>query len=128
MDKKQMEKYLKMYPEIDREIERLQGNLEYYASERERYQKAVIPEKERESMIKTIDRAYRGTASELHEAIQARRTIEMALNAATPFQRTIIEFRFWQKRRVLWADVAEQFNYHQKSIERIYGDFVKLVT
>ncbi|MFA5322142.1 MAG: hypothetical protein WC373_05655 [Smithella sp.] len=128
MDKQQVEKYLRMYPEIDEEIERLQGNLEYYKSEKEKYRKKLMPEDEKKSMLDTMCDAYKETLVELQDIMVAKRAIERALNAATPLQRTIIKFRFWQKKRVLWAEVAEEINYHAKHIERAYGEFVKLVT
>lgn len=128
MNKKQVEKYLMLYPEIDREIERLQNDLEYYASEKDKYQKKAIPEENRKSMIEIIDKAYHDTLSELQELIQAKQKIRKILNTATPLQRKIIEFRFWQNQRVKWTAVADEVNYHPKSVERIYGELVKLVT
>ncbi len=125
MNKKQLEKYLAIYPKIDIRISDLENELKDILKKIEKYKNSNI---DATSILKALRTAYDSCQEELEETITAKSTIRDALRKATPTQRDIIEYRFWQCKRITWADVAEEFNYHVKSVERLYGNFSKLVT
>lgn len=88
MDRKTMEKYLTMYPDIDKEIKRLQDNLDYYATEEEKYHAMEIPEKQKKIMLQIIKGAYASCTKELQEIIKAKHVIEHVFHEISPVQKT----------------------------------------
>jgi hypothetical protein len=128
MEKKQMEKYLKMYPEIDREIERLKGNLEYYAAEKEKYQKKDMPEDSKNEMIEHIDRMHAASTRELCELMEAKHIIQRGLRQATDIQHNIVKQRCWQDRPLRWEDIANGMNYHRTYVEKQYKIFLEAIS
>lgn len=125
MNKKKLEEYLIIYPNIDNQIDNLENELDNLLKKIEKYKNSNI---DASSILKTLQAAYVSCNEELGETIKAKAAIQKAFHKATPTQLNIIEYKFWRRRRTTWADVAEEFNYHPKSVERIYGNFMKLAT
>ena len=126
MEKKQLEKYLVLYPKIDEKINNLENELNDIQEKIEKYENSDIDVYT--SMVPTLKATYDSCKAELEETMKAKMAIREALNKATPTQRDIIEHKFWRCGRRTWADVASKLNYHVKSVERLYGNFAKLVT
>lgn len=126
MEKKQLEKYLVLYPKIDEKINNLENELKDIQEKIEKYENSDIDTPS--SILTSLRTAYDSCKAELEETIKAKTVIREALHKATPTQRDIIEHKFWQRGRRTWSEVAATLNYHVKSVERLYGSFAKLVT
>jgi hypothetical protein len=129
MNKKQVEKYLKMYPEIDEEILRLKGDLEYYESEKGKYKNnTFMPEEGKKEMIDHLNSLHAECMRELCEVMRAKQMIQRGLRHATELQQMIIQKRFWVKIPLKWEDIASGMNYHRTYVERQYKSFLEALS
>lgn len=124
MDRKTMEKYLKLYPEIDSEIEKRKEELKFYQSQRERIINLNMSKEYTDSLLENINTAFSSCANELQEMIEAKIKIDRALNIISPVQKEIIKCRFWKAkgRPTPWEDVADELCYHRVHVLRLYKD------
>lgn len=124
MDRKAMERYLIMYPEMDAEIEKLEEELNYYQSQKNKIISMNLPKEHTDSILEKINYGYLSCANELQEIIEAKTKIGIALNDMTATQREIIEYRFWETkgRPTPWDDVAYELCFHRVHIMRLYKD------
>ncbi len=124
MDRKVIERYLKMYPELDKELERLQGDLDYYAAEKEKYQGMELPEEQKKSMLQTIEAACASCAKDIQEVMKARFSIERAFRDISPLQKEIIQQRFWSSkdRPDTWETIGDKLRFHPVYLKRLFKD------
>jgi DNA-directed RNA polymerase sigma subunit (sigma70/sigma32) len=124
MDRKQMERYLKMYPELDNELERLQGDLKYYAAEKMKYQSMKLPEEQKKNMLQTIEGACAACAKEIQEVMKARFAIERTFRDISPLQKEIIQRRFWSSkgRPDTWEMLGDKLCFHPVYLKRLFKD------
>jgi hypothetical protein len=122
MDKKTIERYLRIYPDIDKEIDRLETELNDIQEKIKKYKNSSNTFSV--SALNTFQSAYDSCSEELCNAITARVAIRKAYYALKPTQKGIIAYRFWQNRRIRWVDVAQEFQYSRKHVEKIYAQFL----
>lgn len=124
MDRKAMERYLKMYPELDKELERLQGDLDYYAAETKKYQSMEIPGEQKKSMLQTIEAACASCTKEIQEVMKAKFSIERAFRDISPLQKEIIQQRFWSSKGMpdTWETIGDKLCFHPGHLKRLFKD------
>jgi len=131
MDRKAMERYLKMYPVMDKELERLQNDIDYYIAEKEKYQGMKLPEEQKKSMIQTIEAACTSCTKEIQEIMKARLVIERTFRDISPLQKEIIQRRFWcsKERPDTWETISDRLSYHPTYLKRLFKDvMVRLIS
>ncbi len=124
MDRKVMERYLKMYSEIDKELERLQVDLDYYAAEKVKYHCMELPEEQKKSMLQTIEAACASCTNDIQEVIEARLAIARAFRDISPLQKEIIQQRFWslKDRPDTWEMIGDNLCFHPGHLKRLFKD------
>jgi hypothetical protein len=124
MDRKVMERYLKMYPELDKELERLHGDLNYYVDEKAKYQGMKLPEEQKENMLQTIEGACASCTKEIQEVMKARFAIERTFRDISPLQKEIIQQRFWSSKGRLdtWEMLGDKLCFHPVYLKRLFKD------
>lgn len=124
MERKVMERYLRMYPELDKELERLQADLEFYAAEKTKYQDMTLPEEQKKSMLQTIDAACDSCTKDIREVMIARFAIERTFRDISPLQKEIIQQRFWSSkgRPDTWEAISDKLRFHPVYLKRLFKD------
>lgn len=131
MDKKLIEKYLKLYPRIDEEINSLKDDVAYFESEKTKYadQKVLGQEyTDMDNMFMSIKEGLEEKQKLLCEHIMARISISRALSGTNTRQKKVIELRFWNKKDLLkWDEIAGKMEISKRQAEYLYSDFIDLV-
>lgn len=128
MDRKKIEKYLRIYPHIDKEIARLENELANLKTKKEKYNTFQIDESVND-ILETIEKTSREYLSDLNELYKIKSFIPKALNRLTTIEIEIIRLRLWDEKYSVakWSDIAKAVNYHKKSAERLYRETLKKV-
>lgn len=134
MDRKTLEQYLKIYPNIDEEIRRTGDEIDRLKDVIQEYQginRDKFPEVEHvvENVIDAANSALQYHTERLRLLYETKAKFEKVITKLTPEQRKIIELRYWngQYRPTKWKDIAKKINYHEKSVERIYKGIIDFI-
>lgn len=134
MDRKTLEEYLKIYPEIDEEIQRTENEIERLKTVIQDYQAIDLnkfPEVDHviTGVINAANSALRYHTERLRMLHETKAKMEKAFTKLSFEQRKIIELRHWngQYRPTKWKEVAKRLNYHEKSVERLYRGIIDLI-
>ena len=121
MDKKLIEKYLKIYPQITDEIDRLDSEIKRAIDRKHICQEASIPEAQKKPMLESIEETFEICSMDYREAILAKCRIDREMRWLSEKQKKIIELRFWKEPELVeWSEVAKALNFHRSYVERIY--------
>jgi len=134
MDRKTLEEFIRMYPDIDKEIRRIEDEVERLQKVIQDYQSfdnSKLPDVVHviESVVDAANEALKYQKERLIQLHEAKIKFEKALAKLTPEQRAVIELRYWngQYRPTRWKEVAKYLNYHVKSVERIYKGVIDFI-
>jgi DNA-directed RNA polymerase specialized sigma subunit len=129
MDKLIIERYLKIYPNIDEELLRIESEIKFLDERKALYLSEKIPGWYRDSMMGTVNASYEQWQYDLNELKEAVQKICKALPKMNCIQKRVIELRFWNGKETptKWCDVAQKLSFHEKSIERIYKKIIHTV-
>jgi vacuolar-type H+-ATPase subunit I/STV1 len=117
MDKKEIEKYIKLYPRIDEEIKSLEDDLKFYESKKTEYE-INNPHKLRDDLIEKIDNGLSQKHDEILELMSIKEYISIALKRAGTDCRKIVDLRLWKRRS--WNEISDEMNIGNRQAERIY--------
>lgn len=131
MDKTTIEKCLKVFPEIDKEINRLETEiqkLKIYKEEKLK-NKDFYGEAGIKSLFETADAVLGEYRTELNDLCTAQIKINKALPKINDEQRKVIEVRLWNNQELptKWSEVAEKLNYHRVYAERVYQKTISFI-
>lgn len=134
MDRKALEEYLRIYPEIDDEIKQTENEIERLKKVIQDYQTIDY------NKFHGIEHVIVGVIDAANSALQyhmerlklmheMKAKMEKVWTKLSLEQRRIIEFRYWngQYRPTKWKDIAKKLNYHEKSVERIYKGIIDFI-
>ncbi len=116
-DKKLIEKYLKLYPRIDKEINEMESDLKFYESRKTEYE-SNNQHKNRDDLIGRIDAGLKQKHDEIFELMFIKEYISNALRRVDADCRQIIELRLWKNKH--WNDITPVIGVSQRQSERIY--------
>ena len=122
MDEKLIEKYLKIYPKIKEEINRLDSEYFDILKRREECEKTSMPAECKKGMLETIDAVLDDCSKELRNAFATKLSIDREFMWFNEKEKKVIELRFWndQLYPTEWSEVAKVMNFHRSYVERIY--------
>jgi DNA-directed RNA polymerase specialized sigma subunit len=129
MEKSIIEKYLKIYPNIDEELIRIESEIKFLDERKMLYLSDKTPQWYRDSMMETVNASYEQWQYDLNELKEAVQKICKALPKMNCIQKKVIELRFWNGKEAptKWCEVAQKLTFHEKSIERIYKKIINTV-
>jgi len=136
MDRKTFEEYLKIYPNIDKEIKQTESEIERLKNViREHHFQLIDSHK-----IPGVSHVIEGVIDAANSALQyhverlkllheTKAKMEKSFTKLTFEQKKIIELRYWngQYRPTKWKDIAKRLNYHEKSVERLYRGIIDII-
>ena len=120
MDKKLIEKYLKLYPQIDMEIKRVENDLEFYEKKKTEY-KSNNQHGNRDEIIKKISDGLKQKHDQILELMNIKEYISLALMRTDSKCRKIIELRLWEMQS--WDEISIAMGVSRRQTERIYQQF-----
>lgn len=136
MDRKTFEEYLKIYPNIDEEIERTEKEIERLKNVIREYHFQLIdshkiPEVSHviEGVIDAANSALRYHTERLNQLRIADFKIRRAFAELSLDERKIIALRFWNNSYfpAKWRDVASALKYDRCTVERKYKKIIERV-
>lgn len=123
MERKVLEEYLRIYPEINEEIHRLEMNIRDLKKKKRYYESIDTDERKYiDSIIDSINEALRLSSEALEKNLAAKKMLDKSIPKMDIKRKKIIELRFWRKqyRPMKWSEVAAELNYSVKHVEKIY--------
>jgi len=120
MDKKLIEKYLKLYPQNDMEIKRVENDLEFYEKKKTEY-KSNNQHGNRDEIIKKISDGLKQKHDQILELMNIKEYISLALMRTDSKCRKIIELRLWEMQS--WDEISIAMGVSRRQTERIYQQF-----
>ncbi len=118
MDKKEIEKYIKLYPRIDEEIKSLEDDLKFFGEKKIEYSTRNF-----DDIIPEIDKGISEKKTELSNMLKAKIKISIALTNADNRCRNIIDLHFWKHKS--WDDVGSEMSISGKHAQRVFSEFLR---
>jgi hypothetical protein len=120
MDKKLIEKYLKLYPRIDEEIKELEDDLGYYEFKKTEHE-MKNQYKNRDDIIEQIENGLKQKHDVILGLIKVRDYISIALVRADTDCRKIIDLKLWKRKQ--WDEIGGEIGISARQAKRIYDQF-----
>ena len=120
MDKKLIEKYLKLYPRIDEDIKKLEDDLGYYEFKKTEYE-MKNQHRSRDGMIDQIENGLKQKRDVIMNLTQVRDCVSIALVRANTECRKIIDLKLWKRKQ--WDEIGDEIGISARQAKRIYNQF-----
>jgi hypothetical protein len=120
MDKKLIEKYLKIYPRIDEEIKSLEKDLKFYEDKKTEYEMSNL-HGNRDDIIDQINDGLKQKHDIVLELIKTKNFISMALVRTDTDCRKIIELKLWKRKQ--WEEIGNEIGISIRQANRKYDQF-----
>jgi DNA-directed RNA polymerase specialized sigma subunit len=115
MDKKLIEKYLKEYPDYEKEIERCETEQKDLESKYLKYSSASYNNSNyAKNMLATVEETLNDIAQELKKLY----AVEMTIRRMNRIQRKIAKLRFCEGKS--WDDIAKELKFSKGYVQRVY--------
>ena len=124
MDKKLIEKYLKLYPRIDEEIKNLEDDVDFFKTEIAEYESRSIFSRNDTENLESAKEGLQEAADLCFEHMKAKLAIRRALSI---FNRQLIELHFWKSETAKWDEVAKEMGISKRTAAKMYKEFIEKV-
>jgi len=120
MDKKLIEKYLKLYPQIDELIKSLLDDLKFYEFKKTECE-ISNQHKNRDDIIEQIEDGLKQKHDVVLELFKTKDFISMALVRADTDCRKIIDLKLWKRKQ--WDEIGSETGMSVRQAKRMYDQF-----
>jgi len=118
MDKKLIEKYLKLYPEIDKYINLFSDDLKYYQFKKTEYE---MSHQNCDDIIEKIESGLKRRHEDILGLLEIKDYVAMTLVRASRDCKKIVDMKLWQGKQ--WSEIASKVGISTRQAKRIYDQF-----